>query len=166
MLRTRCRCTSAKGTRGQAMILVWEPIAGYAVDVPDWDARRTYLRAQDAAPVRLTLAVKEHVRGALVRCQDTPGEPWYCADCLADLPGGLEAQDAHECGAGPEEGDLVWYDGALPAGYGRLYEVTCVQPGGRLRLWDMGNALDVWPEQVIIVRCAAARREPDHRRRD
>ncbi len=139
------------------MTTTWEPVTGRVVKLPEWDARDAYLRMQDASPARLALAVKEHLRGASVRCQDAPGEPWYCGDCLADLPAGPAAQDAHECGAeAAAEGDVAWYTGPLPDGYGRLYEVGRVLPGGRLWLHDMGNVLNARPDQVVIVRRAAA----------
>lgn len=138
------------------MITTWEPVTGRVVAVPERDARCALLRMQDAAPVRLTLAVKEHLRGETVRHQDSPGEPWYCGDCLEDLPGFAEGQDAHECGPAAE-GDTAWYTGQLPAGYGRLFEVGRVLPGGRLWLWDtVSHALLADPGQVLIVGRAGA----------
>lgn len=138
------------------MITIFEPVAGQVVALPAHDARCAYLRLQDAAPVPLTLAVKEHLRGTPVRCQDAPGQPWYCGDCLAGLLADPEAQDAHQCGAGPQPGDLAWYAGPLPDGYGRLYEVTRVQPG-RVRLHDMGHVLMAHPGHVTVVRRAEER---------
>ena len=118
----------------------------------------------------MTLAMKEQTRIA-VRCQDEPGEPWYCGDCLADLPADAMLHGSHICGEavtverafggltfeviGPEVGDTVWYLGAVPRGWGRLYEVTAAGRWG-LRLWDMGNVLDVWPSHVDIIRKRAA----------
>lgn len=46
----------------------------------------------------LTLRQREAVNDVILRCQDAPGEPWYCAGCLADLPADPCAQDAHVCG--------------------------------------------------------------------
>ncbi len=139
------------------MITIFEPVTGRVVALPEWDARCAYLRLQDAATVPLTLAVKEHLRGTPVRCQDAPGQPWYCGDCLADLPASPEVQDTHQCGTGPQPGDLAWYAGPLPDGYGRLYEVTHAQPG-YVRLHDMGHVLTVHPEYVTVVKPAQARR--------
>lgn len=83
------------------MLTTWEPLTGRAVELPEWDARGAYLRLQDSADVRLTLAVREEIQGRTLRCQDQPGEPWYCECCLADLPGDILAQLAHECGEAP-----------------------------------------------------------------
>lgn len=46
----------------------------------------------------LTLAEREAVNSTVLRCQDRPGEPWYCFHCLADLPWYPHQQDAHRCG--------------------------------------------------------------------
>jgi hypothetical protein len=51
----------------------------------------------------LTLRQREAVNDIDLRCQDAPGEPWYCFNCLADLPADPCGQDAHVCGdAAPE----------------------------------------------------------------
>lgn len=49
----------------------------------------------------LTLRQREAVNSTVLRCQDAAGEPWYCCNCLADLPGEPAAQDAHVCGQEP-----------------------------------------------------------------
>jgi hypothetical protein len=46
----------------------------------------------------LTLAEREAMHGRPFRCQDRPGEPWYCYNCLADLPWYPHLQAAHRCG--------------------------------------------------------------------
>lgn len=107
----------------------------------------------------LTLAQREAINNVVLRCQDGRGEPWYCFHCLADLPSDPEAQGRHRCGEpGPEPGDLAWYCGPVPDGYGRLYEVTAVR-GGRVRLWDSGQVLQGVPaREVVIVRRASERK--------
>lgn len=120
----------------------------------------------------LTLAMKEQIRQQSVAYDGEPGEPWWCGDCLADLPADPMLHGSHICGdavtverafgglsfevIGPQLGDLVWHPGTVPPGWGRLYEVSAVTPRG-LRLWDMGNALDVQPSRVQVVRKATER---------
>lgn len=136
-------------------ITTWEPLTGRSVPLTGRDARRAYIRLQDAARVPLTLAVREELQGRSLRERDAPGEPFYCACCLADLPAQREAQDAHVCGeAVAAPGDVVWYRGAVPAGYGRLYVVGTVR-GESLRLYDCGQALDVPAHEVTVIRRAA-----------
>jgi len=47
---------------------------------------------------QLTLRQREAVNDVILRCQDAPGEAWYCFSCLADLPADPCGQDAHVCG--------------------------------------------------------------------
>jgi len=103
----------------------------------------------------LTLAEREAVNSVVLRCQDRPGEPWYCFGCLADLPSDPKAQGAHRCGEpAPGPGDLVWYCGPVPEGHGRLYEVTRAR-GGRLDLRDCGLGLRGAPAyEAVVVRAA------------
>jgi hypothetical protein len=123
---------------------------------------------QGQAPVHvLTLAMKERIRQFDVAFQDEPGQPWYCGDCLADLPRDPMLHGSHVCGEafaveraygglgqeviGPEPGDVAWYTGELPDGYGRIYEVADVSPGGLLYLLDCGNVLRNVPAALAVV---------------
>lgn len=85
-------------------------------------------------------------------------------DCLDDLPDPW-LYGSHVCGEpypverafggrsfeviSPVPGDLVWYLGDVPPGYGRLYEVAEVTRRGLLRLVDMELVLwNVAPADV------------------
>ena len=45
----------------------------------------------------LTLGQKERIRGRFLRQCDAQGEPWYCVDCLADLPEDYFSHWDHRC---------------------------------------------------------------------
>lgn len=102
----------------------------------------------------LALGQREVIGRVLLRCQDVPGEPWYCLHCLADLPSLPWAQGLHRCGEPtPQPGDLIWYRGAVPPGHGRLYEVTRAR-AALLDPWDGFQGLRRAPttEAVIVSR--------------
>ena len=48
----------------------------------------------------LTLGQKEILRGKFLRQCDAYGQPWYCVDCLADLPRDLWEHWDHRCEIG------------------------------------------------------------------
>lgn len=115
----------------------------------------------------LTLAMKEQIRQFDVAFRGEPGQPWYCGDCLADLPADTMLHGSHVCGEaypvlrafgglgqeilGPEPGDVAWYSGPLPPGYGRVYQVADVSPAGLLYLLDCGNVLRGVPAALCTV---------------
>lgn len=115
----------------------------------------------------LTLAMKEQIRQFDVAFRGDPGQPWYCGDCLADLPADAMLHGSHVCGEaysaerafgglgqeviGPEPGDVVWHLGDVPPGYGRVYEVAGVSAAGLLYLLDMGNVLRNVPAARVMV---------------
>ena len=65
----------------------------------------------------LTLGQREAINNVILRCQDAPRQPWYCFNCLADLPTDLEAQLQHRCG----EEDAAWLTGKELAALSRSW---------------------------------------------
>jgi hypothetical protein len=115
----------------------------------------------------LTLAMKQQIRQFDVAFAGEAGQPWYCGDCLADLPRDKMLHGSHVCGEayaverafgglgqeviGAEPGDVVWYPGDVPAGWGRVYTVREVYAGGFLYLEDIGNVLRGVPARDVVI---------------
>jgi hypothetical protein len=140
-----------------AMVTVADPAA------PGYRARWVPVRERDGGNAGLTLGERQELAGRSMTQRDNPRDPWYCVNCLADLPADQYEWYGHRC------------ETAAPPAMPSVEHKTCTsQPHGWLEYSDGSCRFDKRgrpvrdPSSWAICSCGwvgAGRDRPDARRR-